>query len=177
MFWRRPKVSSIFQVGARGRAFTRAPPSPPPPPHLSPSLIRHLASVDVKQNVYYYHQNDSCIKMGSDESPSECFINCEGQNHKTVSTNHNLFEEKGELKRNRAEVLLFSSCFFFSYTVIALATLQWFTESSWGPSLLLLLLLLIHNDRSCDFIVVHGIWSYSHCNRSDTRSPIPLLEL
>ena len=23
------------------------------------------------------------------------FINCEGQSHKTVSTNHNLFEEKG----------------------------------------------------------------------------------
>ena len=30
----------------------------------------------------------------------KCFINCEGQSHKTVSTNHNLFEEKGEPKRN-----------------------------------------------------------------------------
>ena len=27
------------------------------------------------------------------------FHNCEGQSHKTVSTNHNLFEEKGEPKR------------------------------------------------------------------------------
>ena len=26
---------------------------------------------------------------------------CEGQSHKTVSTNPNLFEEKGEPKRNR----------------------------------------------------------------------------
>ena len=34
------------------------------------------------------------------------FINYEGQSHKTVSTDHNLFEQKGEQKRNRAEVLL-----------------------------------------------------------------------
>ena len=27
------------------------------------------------------------------------FHNCEEQSHKIVSTNHNLFEEKGELKR------------------------------------------------------------------------------
>jgi len=33
-------------------------------------------------------------------------INCEGQSHKTVSTNHNPFEEKGEPKRYRTEVLL-----------------------------------------------------------------------
>ena len=44
-------------------------------------------------------ENDFCIKMGSDES----------QSHKAVSTNHNLFEEKGELKRNRAEALLLTS--------------------------------------------------------------------
>ena len=36
-----------------------------------------------------HHQNDFCIKMGSDESHFNVFINCEGQNHKTVSTNHN----------------------------------------------------------------------------------------
>ena len=29
----------------------------------------------------------------------------DGQSHKTVSTNHNLFEEKGEPKRYRTEVL------------------------------------------------------------------------
>ena len=33
-------------------------------------------------------------------------INCEGQSHKTASTNHNPFEEKGEPKRYRTEVLL-----------------------------------------------------------------------
>ena len=36
------------------------------------------------------------------------FVNCAGQNHKTVSTNH-LFEENGESKRNRAEALLLTS--------------------------------------------------------------------
>ena len=35
-------------------------------------------------SLHHHHQNDSCIKMGIDES----------QSHKRVSTNHNLFEEK-----------------------------------------------------------------------------------
>ena len=33
----------------------------------------------------------------------------DGQSHKTVSTNHNLSEEKGEPKRYRAEALLLTS--------------------------------------------------------------------
>ena len=37
------------------------------------------------------------------------FHNCEGQNHETVSTDHNLFEEKREPKRNRTEVLPLTS--------------------------------------------------------------------
>ena len=32
-------------------------------------------------------------------------VGSDGQSHKTVSTNHNLFEEKGEPKRCRTEVL------------------------------------------------------------------------
>ena len=36
-----------------------------------------------------HHQNHSCIKMGSNE----------GQSHKTVSTHHNRFQEKGEPKQ------------------------------------------------------------------------------
>ena len=35
-------------------------------------------------SLHCHHQNDSCIKMGSDESHSEVFIDCEGQSHKTV---------------------------------------------------------------------------------------------
>ena len=37
-----------------------------------------------------------------------CFINCDGQSHKPVSTNH-VFEEKGEPKWNRAKDLLHTS--------------------------------------------------------------------
>ena len=55
--------------------------------------------------VHCYHQNDFCVKMGSDESHFNVSVGSGGQSHKTVSTNHNLFEEKGEPKRYRTEVL------------------------------------------------------------------------
>ena len=60
-------------------------------------------------SLHCYHQNDSCIKMGSDESHFNVSVENDGQSHKTVSTNHNLFEEKGETKRYRTEVLPFTS--------------------------------------------------------------------
>ena len=40
-----------------------------------------------------------CIKMGSDGSHFNVSVGSDGQSHETVSTNHNLFEEKGEPKR------------------------------------------------------------------------------
>ena len=44
--------------------------------------------------------------MGSVESHFNVSVGSDGQSHKTVSTNHNLFEEKGEPKRyQRTEVL------------------------------------------------------------------------
>ena len=52
-----------------------------------------------------HHQNDFCIKMGSDESHLNVSVGSDGQSHKTVSTNHNLFEEKGEPKRYQTVVL------------------------------------------------------------------------
>ena len=55
--------------------------------------------------IHCHHQNDSCIKMGRDESHFNVSVGSDGQSHKTVSTNHNLFEEKGEPKRYRTEVL------------------------------------------------------------------------
>ena len=54
-------------------------------------------------SLHCHHQNDSCIEVGSDES------------HFNVSvgsfrwTNHNLFEQKGEPKRYRTEVLPLTS--------------------------------------------------------------------
>ena len=56
-------------------------------------------------SLYCNHQNDFCDKMGSDESHFNVTVGSDGQSHKTVSTNHNHFEEKGEPKRYRTEVL------------------------------------------------------------------------
>ena len=47
--------------------------------------------------------------MGGDESHFNVSVGSDGQGHKTVSTNHNLFEEKGEPKRYRTEVLPLTS--------------------------------------------------------------------
>ena len=56
--------------------------------------------------LHCHHQNDFCIKMGSDENHFNVSVGSDGrQSHKTVSTNHNLFEERGEPKRYRSEVL------------------------------------------------------------------------
>ena len=60
-------------------------------------------------SLHCHHQNDSCIKMGSDESHFNVSVGSDGQSHRTVSTNHNLFEEKGEPKRYRTEVLPLTS--------------------------------------------------------------------
>ena len=60
-------------------------------------------------SLHCHHQNDSCIKMGSDESHFNVSVGSDGQSHKTVSTNHNLFEEKGEPKRIGTEVPLLTS--------------------------------------------------------------------
>ena len=55
-----------------------------------------------------HHQNDSCIKMGSNESHFNVSLTVRDKVRK-LSTNHNLLEEKGEPKRNRAEALLLTS--------------------------------------------------------------------
>ena len=60
-------------------------------------------------SLHCHHQNDSCINMGSDESHFNVSVGSDAQSHKTVSTNHNLFEEKGEPKRYRTEVLPLTS--------------------------------------------------------------------
>ena len=46
-------------------------------------------------SLHCHHQNDFCIKMGSDESHFNVSLGSDGQSHKTVSTNHNLSEDKG----------------------------------------------------------------------------------
>ena len=39
-------------------------------------------------SLHCHHQNDCCIKMGSDESHFNVSVGSGGQSHKTVSTNH-----------------------------------------------------------------------------------------
>ena len=58
-------------------------------------------------SLHRHHQNDSCIKMGSDENLFDVSEGSDGQSHKTASTKNNLSEEKGELKRlpNRSSCL------------------------------------------------------------------------
>ena len=67
-------------------------------------------------SLHCHHQNDFCIKMGSDESHFNVSVGRDGQSHKTVSTNYNLSEEKGEPKRYRTEVLPLTSLTPYRYT-------------------------------------------------------------
>ena len=60
-------------------------------------------------SLYCHHQNDFCIKMGSKENHFNISVGSDGQSHRTVSTNHSLFEEKGELKWYRTRVLPLTS--------------------------------------------------------------------
>ena len=60
-------------------------------------------------SLHCHHQIDSCIKMGSDETHFNVSVGSDAQSHRTVSTNHNLSEEKGERKRYRTEVLPFTN--------------------------------------------------------------------
>ena len=60
-------------------------------------------------SLHCHHQNVSCINMGSDESHFNVSVGSDAQSNRTVSTNHNLFEEKGEPKRYRTEVLPLTS--------------------------------------------------------------------
>ena len=60
-------------------------------------------------SLHCHHQNDSCIKMGSDKSHFNVSVGSDGQSHRTVSTNYNLSEEKGEPVRYRTEALPLTS--------------------------------------------------------------------
>ena len=61
-------------------------------------------------SLHCHHQNDSCIKMDSDERHfNVSLIVRDKVTNKTMSTNQNLFEEKGKPKRYRTDVLLLTS--------------------------------------------------------------------
>ena len=45
-------------------------------------------------SLHCHHQNDFCIKMGSDESHFNVSVGSDGQSHKAVSTKHNFLKRK-----------------------------------------------------------------------------------
>ena len=59
-------------------------------------------------SLHCHLQNDSCIKVGSDGSHCNVSVIDAVRDKVTtrLSTNHNLFEEKGEPKQNRVEAPL-----------------------------------------------------------------------
>ena len=46
--------------------------------------------------LHCHHQNDSCIKMGSDESHFNVSVGSDGQSHETVSTKKTIFLKRKE---------------------------------------------------------------------------------
>ena len=58
-------------------------------------------------SLHCHHQNDSCIKMGSDESHFNVSLII--VRDKVTSPETTTFEEKGEPKQIRTEVLLLTS--------------------------------------------------------------------
>ena len=63
----------------------------------------------INLSLHCHHHNDSCIKMGSYENRFNVSLIVRDKSHKTVSTDHNLFEEERGPKRNRAEAPLLTS--------------------------------------------------------------------
>ena len=56
-------------------------------------------------SLHCHHQNDFCIKMGSDESHFNVSVGSDGQSHKTVSTNHNHSRDPQPQTTTTAETL------------------------------------------------------------------------
>ena len=87
-------------------------------------------------SLHCHHQNDFCIKMGSDESHFNVSVGSDGRSHKAVSTKHNLFEGKGEPKRYRTEVFPLTSLTPYRWAkrlteVVLLSCCLTSTEARW----------------------------------------------
>ena len=66
-------------------------------------------------SLHCHHQNDSCIKMGSDKS--QFYVSLMVRDKVTNKTT--IFEEKGEPKRIRTDVLLLTSLTIYSEAKLA----------------------------------------------------------
>ena len=102
-------------------------------PSLRSSRVKpnHWPSQAVSQ-VTVTTMNDFCIKIGSVESHFKYFINLEGHIYTTVSTKHDLLEDKGQSKRNRAEALLLISLTPYRQAKPAHMRVKWSKETPWA---------------------------------------------
>ena len=88
-FRRLPPNSARFGCATEGVPFASAQLSTDAVSALRKVRSVLLKTVEATEIIYQLlhcrHRNDFCIKMGNDESHFNCcFINCEGQSHKTV---------------------------------------------------------------------------------------------
>ena len=60
-------------------------------------------------SLHCHHQNDSCIKIGSDESHFKVSLIVRDKVTRQCTSADQNVEDKGEPKRNRAEALLLTS--------------------------------------------------------------------
>ena len=60
-------------------------------------------------SLHVHHQNDSCIKMGSNESHFNVSLIVRDKATRQCPQTTNLFEDKLELSRNRADAFLLTS--------------------------------------------------------------------
>ena len=88
---------------------TESPGRPPRLSHSSWTLLWRLGKREIIYlSLHYHHQNDSCIKMGSDESHSNVSLIVRDKVTRQCPQTAT-FEDKGEPKRIRTEVPLFTS--------------------------------------------------------------------
>ena len=74
-------------------------------------------------SLHFHHQNDSCIKMGSDESHFNVSLIVRDKVTRQCPQT-TIFEEKGEPKRIRTEVPLLTSLHTHSDLLIFLSRLE-----------------------------------------------------
>ena len=80
-------------------------------------------------SLHRHHQNDSWIKMGSDESHFNVSVGSDGQSHKTVSTDHNLLLFSLWMQRKRSGPP-FPSASVADSSLLAMMMMMWSLMSS-----------------------------------------------
>ena len=100
----RKRVVGSLIVGSHDRRSLQSPPPPPAPQCITTRRLSLGQKRRYRWNTTALTRYDGGKKKR--KRKKRRFINSEGQSQKSESTNHNLSEDKGEPKLNRAKVLL-----------------------------------------------------------------------